>query len=455
MIQCAQNAMNLPEAIKTMNATQQPSKRRRLSLKKRIAFLAAVFGLLFVACELISCGTLHIADAQFSTSEFRVRQSDLARGATVSDAASETVHPYLGWVHNPQLSSPAAFAGRMIPVNSLGFKDDSQSIYKRSDDTLIVGIAGGSVAWRFSWEAADLLTEKLSNHPTFKGRRIQFVRMALPGYKQPQQLMAYNFLLAQGAEFDVIVNIDGFNETVLAIKENAAQHTSIVYPRAWHARMVAVVDPGTSAESFRLLALRGHRAQIAKSILASSFRCSYTYNLIWFLRDQAAKSELLELGREVRDARLTSFVTHGPQNPWTGDELEREVAALWSRSSLQMHHLCKANDTLYLHVLQPNQYVPNSKPLGEAERKVCYSDSTGCIAVVQSMFPMLQEEGRLLAEAVVEFSDQTMVFANIEEPLYIDPWCHFNEKGNLLLGNAIADRLIQMFDKAAADRETR
>jgi len=420
-----------------------------------MAFLAAGIGLVFVCCELISCGALHFVDVNFSMREWRSRQSDIAAGATVSDAASEAFHPYLGWVHNPQLSSSAAFAGRMIPVNSLGFKDDSKSLYKRSDDTFIVGIAGGSVAWRFSWEAVDLLTQKLSEYPGLRGRRIQFVRMALPGYKQPQQLMAQNYLLAQGAEFDVIVNIDGYNETVLAIAENAARHISIFYPRAWHSRMVAVVDPSTSAESFRLLELRGHRARIAKSVLTSRFHWSYTYNLIWLLRDRAAKMELMDLGRDILDLRQTSFLTHGPQNPWTGDELEREVAALWSRSSLQMHHLCKANDTLYLHVLQPNQYVPNSKPLGEAERDVCYSEFDKSIEIVQSMFPRLQEEGRLLAEAGVEFSDQTMVFANVEEPLYVDPWCHFNEKGNLLLGTSIADRLIQMLDNAAAERETR
>lgn len=433
-----------------MNSLKPSPQRRKLSLKKRIAFLAAVAGLVLVVCELISWGALHMTAAEFSMSKLRMRQSEMATGSTVSDASSEAVHPYLGWIHNPQLSSPEAFAGQQIPVNWLGFKDDSKSLYKRSDDAYIIGIAGGSVAWRFSWEAVAIVTERLSAHPMLKGRRIQFVRMALPGYKQPQQLMAYNYLLAQGAEFDAIVNIDGYNETVLAIAENADAGTFLSYPRAWHARMIAVTDPRTSAEAARLLILRGHRAQIAKSLLASGFRWSYTYNLIWFLRDQAANSELLDLGHVVRKARLTSFLTHGPPNAFTGDELEREVAAIWSRCSLQMHHLCQANGALYLHALQPNQYVPASKPMGQAERMVCYSEDGGSFAIVKSMFPQLQEKGRLLAEAGVEFSDQTMVFAGINEPLYVDPYCHFNERGNQLLAAALADRLIQMLDKAAA-----
>ena len=78
-----------------MSDSKSLSQRSKLSLKKRIAFSAALASLIFVTCELISWGALHMADNSFSISNFRDRQSNLARGSTVSDAASETVHPYL------------------------------------------------------------------------------------------------------------------------------------------------------------------------------------------------------------------------------------------------------------------------------------------------------------------------------------------------------------------------
>ncbi|MEJ7590433.1 MAG: hypothetical protein WKF77_02720 [Planctomycetaceae bacterium] len=367
------------------------------------------------------------------------------------DGANESFHPYLGWVHNPQLTRPDKYSGGDIPVNWLGFKDDSESIYHRSDDTYIVGIAGGSVAWGFSWEAQDVLREKLSAHPALKGRRIQFVRMALPGYKQPQQLMAYNFLLTLGAEFDAIVNLDGYNETVLTIQDNAQLNTAVSYPRGWHARVISISDPRTSAEAARLLSLRGKRQQMARSILASRFRWSGIYNLLWHIRDQSAFGELTDLALVVGNSKSQSFTTHGPTNRFSGDELEPEVAAMWQRCSRQMHNLCKANGTLYLHVLQPNQYVPNSKRLGAAERQVCYSEAEGSAVFVRSMFPRLQELGLSLQAEGVEFSDQTMVFATVEKPLYIDCWCHFNAEGHRLLGAAVADRLLQVLDKAASE----
>lgn len=435
-----------------MNSISPSKVRHRLSLKKRIVFGTVLAGIVVVACELISWAGLHLADKKFSIERLRLKQREIAEGGAVSDGASESFHPYLGWVHNPQIARQEKYSGGDIPVNWLGFKDDSESVCHRDDDTYIVGIAGGSVAWGFSWEAQDVLREKLSAHPALKGRRIQIVRMALPGYKQPQQLMAYNFLLTLGAEFDAIVNIDGYNETVLTIRDNAESDTAISYPRGWHSRLVSISDPRTSAEAARLLYLRGKRQQMARSILASRLRWSATCNLVWNIRDQFALGELSDLGIFVSKSQRHSFMTHGPTNRFSGDELEPEVAEMWKRCSWQMHNLCKANGTLYLHVLQPNQYVPNSKPIGKAERLVCYSEEEGSAVFVRSMFPRLQELGRELEAEGVEFSDQTMVFATVEKPLYVDCWCHFNAEGHRLLGAAVADRLLEALDKATAER---
>ncbi len=432
--------------------TPSTKVRLKLSLKKRLVFGTVLAGIVVLACELISWAGLHLADKLFSMPRLRFKQQQIAEGVGVSDGASESFHPYLGWVHNPELVRPEKYSGGDIPVNWLGFKDDSESVCHRADDTFIVGIAGGSVAWGFSWEAQNVLREKLSAHPALKGRRIQFIRMALPGYKQPQQLMAYNFLLTLGAEFDLIVNMDGYNETVLAIRDNAQSNTAISYPRGWHSRVVSVSDPRSSADAARLLYLRGKRQQMARSILASRFRWSATCNLVWNIRDEFASGELTDLGISVSKSKRHSFTTHGPTNRFSGPELEPEVTAMWKRCSRQMHNLCKANGTLYLHVLQPNQYVPNSKPMGTAERLVCYSEEEGSAVFVRSMFPRLQELGRALEAEGVEFSDQTMVFATVEQPLYVDCWCHFNAEGHRLLGAAIADRLLTMLDKATVER---
>ncbi len=428
--------------------TATPVKNRhRIPVGKRVFFSAIVVFLLVVSCELISFTVLLVVGQDIALTEVRRRQAAVASGTTVSAGASETIHPYLGWVHNPQISLPEVFEGREVSVNKLGFKDESESIYRRSSDIFIVGIAGGSVAHQFSWEAESLLKEKLSAHPAVKGRRIQFVRLALPGYKQPQQLMALSYLLSLGAEFDVLINIDGYNEAALTMGENVAVHTATVYPRAWHARSIMIVDPRDSADSLRLLQLRGGRQRRARSIISSRLWWSPTCNMIWHFQDTSEFAELTELGIQVSKNRSAGFIHHGPKNEFTGEALLDEVAAIWKRSSLQIHHICSGNNTVYLHVLQPNQYVPNSKPMSQAEQKQCISESPECGGAIPPIYPRLVKCGTELAQSGVEFSDQTMVFSTVDEPLYVDAWCHFNRQGNILFANAVAERLLPLLDR--------
>lgn len=82
-------------------------------------------------------------------------------------------------------------------------------------------------------------------------------------------------------------------------------------------------------------------------------------NLIWCLEDQSARTELTDLGMEVSMTQKSSFIHHGPPNASSNSAIEEEAIEIWRRCSVAMHQLCRANGTLYLHVLQPNQYVPD------------------------------------------------------------------------------------------------
>lgn len=435
--------------------TSPAPTRLRISKRRRLLFTFLLAIAIYTAAELICLVVLIFMNVSPLKPTLRLLQTDIASGSAVSAGANEPIHPYLGWIHNPQTSPIEKWNGHEIPVNELGFKDNGHSIYTRSDNLFIVGIAGGSVAFQFSWAAEELLKEKLQSHPRVKGRRIQFVRMALSGYKQPQQLLAYNFLMSLGGEFDLVINIDGFNETTLAILENADLGTSIAYPRAWHSRSISMLDPRDSADAAQLLHLKGKRQEMAKSILASKFRWSPILNLVWYTRDQTTYGRLVDLGLSVSKNRRSSFVNHGPVNHHEeGPRLEEDVVAIWMRCSLQMHQLCRANKTLYLHVLQPNQYVPGSKPLSAYELEKCIDPEGKTRTVVMNVFPELQKRSEDLMRQGVAFSDQTQVFSGITDTLYVDPWCHFNTEGNRILGEAISDVLLKMLDHAELDTAT-
>ena len=420
---------------------------RKRSRKRLWLFRLIMFLIVYGAVELISIGAIRMMHREASVAVLHSWQNDVASGEGVSDGAFETIHPYLGWVHNPQNPGQENVGTRKTPVNHLGFRDDGESVYRRADDVFIVGIAGGSVAFQFSWSAEELLKKRLAEHPAVRGRRIQFVRLALSGYKQPQQLMAYSYLTTLGAEFDLIINIDGFNETVLGIRENAEANTALAYPRSWHARSIVIVDPRKSADSARLLNLRGKRQEMARNIVASPFRWSPLLNLIWYLRDKTAHDELTDLGLEVSRSRRTSFIHHGPANPGSKAAVQDEAIEIWRRCSRTMHQLCQANGTLYLHVLQPNQYVPGSKPLTEFEKEMCVDPDGPVGKTVETLFPRLIENGLKMKAGGLAFSDQTQVFSAVPESIYVDPWCHFNEEGNRLLCEALVPEILALLDQ--------
>ncbi|MCB0349676.1 MAG: hypothetical protein KDD38_00750, partial [Bdellovibrionales bacterium] len=114
-------------------------------------------------------------------------------------ASNMTVHPYLGFVFNPEHNSTElsnSHAG--LKITDYGNIDSESPIRKPAPNEVIVGITGGSVAFWLSAIGTKTLEKELLKSPALKDKKIVFVRLGLGGYKQPQQLMQLNYLLIQG-----------------------------------------------------------------------------------------------------------------------------------------------------------------------------------------------------------------------------------------------------------------
>ena len=414
-----------------------------MSPRRTWLFKALILACLLALCEFLAWGYLRLVIAEGSLQTLVIRQQQIASGSTSSDGASETIHPYLGWVHNPQLDLPESIDGRIAHTNNLGFRDNGPSIVTTSPEELVVAITGGSVAWRFSWEAESALAEQLAAIPQFANRKLRLVRLALPGYKQPQQLIALNYVLALGSDFDAVINIDGFNDAVLSVLENAQQGTAVEYPRSWHARSILIADPRNSSDAWQLLSLRGARQTRARNALASPLRHSCLYQLVWHVRDDLDHRAILDLAQSVSRARKDSFVHHGPPPPQDKQSAASAAADLWLRSSMQMHDICNARGIAYLHCLQPSQYLPETKNFSEHELTFCFTPDQPHAVLARDLFPLLLERSQQLTSHGVPFLDLTGTFRDHPETLYSDPWCHVNAEANRLLAKSIAPRLVQ------------
>jgi hypothetical protein len=343
----------------------------------------------------------------------------------------EVIHPYLGFVLDPKRTQNAS---------DFGFLDDANPMISRTGDIIIVGIFGGSFAAGVYRHGSD----KLINALKAVGKDIVVLNLTMGGYKQPQQLLALAYMLSLGAEFDIVVNIDGFNEVALPPSENIPKNVFPVYPRAWYFRVAGVTDQRALIEIARIAALGQKRRNWARLFAQPKLYHSIALCLLWEAVDQLLESKrsdimlALQRGRRVTD----EYVVTGPRYSFPDDDaLYEHLASVWKRCSLQMRAICEANGIRYYHFLQPNQYVEGSKPMKKKEREIAINKEHPYRLSVIKGYPILRRYGDDLVSLGAEFHDLTMAFAGIEDILYNDDCCHVNAEGYERIATAIGDRI--------------
>jgi hypothetical protein len=369
-----------------------------------------------------------------------------AAGAAVSSGPPlEVVHPYLGFVYNPEADTPALQSLHHAPISRFGFFGPGEPARGRRPDQLVVGLFGGSFAsWTFL-DARRALEERLERDPRLAGRDVVVLDLALGGYKQPQQLLALAYLGALGVQLDAVVNLDGFNEVVLPVLENLPKGVALSYPRNWYLRTTEIQPGPVLRLVARVDALEARRASLATLARLPVVRSSSTVHLLWRAADRALTRRLGHIEGELMRAKGDDrrFASTGPPtNPGNRSEAMRELVLIWRDASLQMDRLTRGNGGRYLHFLQPNQYLEGSKPLGAAERDSAVDDRSPYPELVREGYPLLQAAGRELVAAGVDFHDLTGLFAGVEEPLYRDTCCHVNTTGSEMVATAVADAIL-------------
>ena len=141
---------------------------------------------------------------------------------------------------------------------------------------------------------------------------------------------------------------------------------------------------------------------------------------------------------EIADAALRVVATRGIAALST--RVLAEAVGVWERASLQMHQACRARGVPYLHPLQPNQYVPGSKPLDAQERANAYREG-GLQQNVAWGYPLLFDAIPRIEAGGIEFHDLTRIFVDRQEPIYVDVCCHYNRAGNVVLARSIVEQL--------------
>ena len=352
------------------------------------------------------------------------------------------LHPYLGFTWSQESGA-----------NRYGFAGP-EPVLKRSKDSAIVVITGGSVAFSFYYWGQKSFIKKLKRIPAFSNKKIKLLCLAVPGYKQPQQLLALNYFLSMGAEFDLILNLDGFNEAVLPYSENYQNEIALIYPRGWgyYGRQI---DGEAAFLILKIKNLKALRETYRRFFSCPPFRWSPFSLVLWNGLDHRAeigmRSSQACLEKPLSDSKAPSPQISGPAVLFKGKEdLWKEEVKVWAESSWQMAKISEANQMKYIHFLQPNQHFSGSKILSAEEARMMKENENLLAAeAVRQVYPLMIETGNhLLKSEGVRFHDLSGIFKNEPETVYTDDCCHFNFKGNEGLADAIADAVRRQYAAA-------
>ena len=413
---------------------------------KRWTFAALAVMLVVGAAELMGkAAGMAVEGGRFSRGRLQAQRDALLAsggrttvGANVRWARDEVLHPYLGY-------APGGGAG---PA-SLGFAG-AEPIQRRASDRLIVAVVGGSAAHFFGEQGLPELGARLARLPAYRGRALVPLNLAVGGYKQPQQLMVVAYLFALGGEVDVVVNFDGFNDLTMHPTENAAAGVPPAYPRRWDQRTEGLFQGGTLRLMLQRVDLERRRSELAGTFSAFPLRVSNAANAVYLALDRRLERELGATDRALVGAPKPEGGpgdAGSPRGRFASDgEMYAHLTELWRRSSLHLSRLVEASGARYYHFLQPNQYLPGSKPMGADERAVAIIPDHPYRRAVETGYPLLQRAGAALVKDGVRFADLTGAFATHPEPLYFDACCHVNARGNGILAELMFEVIRRDMD---------
>lgn len=264
----------------------------------------------------------------------------------------------------------------------------------------------------------------------FGTRRFEVYNAAIRGGKQPQQLFKLMYLLMLGERYDIVVNLDGFNEIALPIVENLPLGNHALYPRAY-TRLVQSVAGGALTSCI-------------PSANSHIDRLSYIPPLeVWYLIEIHRCHAAVEFAGNVAQDPITRISRFEPS---TEEAFVQRSIAVWRESSLAIARLAPAYGFRYVHVLQPNQYVAGSKPLSDQERAQAHRQ-TPYARAIQDHYATLRGDF-LSQEAQSLFVDMRPAFRDVQATLYRDTCCHLNNLGVAMLVEKIANEAAPIFTSA-------
>lgn len=356
------------------------------------------------------------------------------------------LQPYWGYSTKLNRRSPGGKS-----TNNYGFRSNVDFPAARGHSReVIVGVFGGSVGAHFTTSGSERLEEVLTADPRFAGRDVVVLNFAGGGYKQPQQLQILTYFLSQGQELDLVINIDGFNEVALT-PFNRGKGIALSMPSSLHVSpLVNLLDHSTLTperlESLhRIASLKDRRIAVTTWLHETHSAAVHLVLGVWNRHLEATCSNEVNRfqGLETEGTAASLMGIAALEEPVTDAETMFEfITERWANASLLMHQLLSVRGIPYYHYLQPNQYF-TERVFSEEEKAIAIRADAPLRGHAARGYPHLLAFGPWLISEGIRFHDATGIFDDEPAMVYVDDCCHYNQLGNELLAEFIAERILE------------
>jgi hypothetical protein len=427
----------------------------RKKLSRWLAVITVNLLVFAVFTEVLAVGIYFYKDGTFFYTQIRKPLEHIEFvPSEPENLAHYKLHPFFGFISIPGTQVETRRGSRIR--NNHGFWSEFDYPFKRQhEDQYIIAVFGGSVSVQFFLQARSALVERLKENEFFSDKEIVVLSFGHGGFKQPQQVQLLTYFLAIGQEFDLVINIDGFNEAALS-NINYRNGIAISMPSSEHINTaISLIDQETLTPD-RIQALaRISRNQTRLNTIADTLDQTSLASLTFVLEQyyditfNEHQKELLAYNQREANAKESSLVHVNRADEGLDQEvLFQNIATLWADSSILMHDILAAKDIMYIHVLQPNQYY-SKKSFSAEEAKIALFANHPYRPGAELGYPKLLTAADKLVHHQVKFYNALSIFDDHPEIIYKDNCCHFKRRGYVMIADYIAAAILDEMNALA------
>lgn len=390
----------------------------------------------------------------------RVKETKAQIGTSLQPVSDNPIpilqlHPYFGYVHNE--GYPSQQYGEV--TNNYGFPGRYNLPFKKTHkDQFVIGIFGGSVAHQVSlYELkSHVIADAIKRIPYLKDKEIIILNFAMGAYKQPQESLVLSYFLSIGQELDMVINIDGFNEIALAYGNNKAAVDPSMPAGFAIVPLIDLANKDFSSSQliteFEIWQTQNKLKDALNRLQNCTFATSYTLRwgyLKYLNRQYQAEVDALAQTRKGTQDGNSLIWLNRIDKPLDDSEAVKQIVDLWANSTLMMNEILSARKIPYFEFVQPNQYHATSRHFTEQEMRTAIDKGGLYRDAITKGYPALLSRVESLRASGVNIFSAVNVLDAVNETVYVDNCCHFNDLGLDVLTKYIARSVMTPLESQA------